>query len=875
MTSTTSTTAPSELDHPPSAGRDGDSASRRRPPGLAAGRPVVRSRFLHVGEQKLYVRGVTYGTFRPDADGMPYGSPATVERDLAQMASVGLNAVRLYTPPPPGFLDSAAKHGLRVMVGLPWEEHITFLDDPARARVIERRMREEVRRMRHHPALLCYAIGNEIPAGIVRWHGRRRVEKFLSRLTDAVRAEDPAGLVTYVNYPSTEYLELPFIDLVCFNVYLESQPRLAAYLARLHNLAGNRPLLLTELGLDSRRNGLDGQAAALDWQVRTTFSSGSAGAFVFAWTDEWHRGGHDIDDWDFGLTTRERTSKPALVSVSRAFAEVPFPPTLRWPKISVVICSYNGERCIRDCLEAVSALHYPDYEVIVIDDGSADRTAEIAAEFDVQVVSVANGGLSRARNLGLEAARGEIIAYLDDDAYPDPDWLTFLASTFMTSTHVGVGGPNIPPPDDDFTSHCVASAPGGPIHVLLSDLEAEHIPGCNMAFRRAALVAVGGFDPQFRSAGDDVDVCWRLQARGHSLGFSPSAVVWHHRRNSIRAYWRQQKGYGRAEALLERKWPEKYNALGHVSWAGRLYGGGHTRALVFGSGRIYHGTFGTAPFQSIYEPAPDFLRSLPLMPEWYTLIATLAAISALGMLWWPLFLALPLLVLAIGASLLQAVMSGAQARPATPPGEANWPLPERIRFHTVTTGLHLLQPLARLIGRRSLGLTPWRRRSRSERGFVWPTDRRIAIWTENGQSAQRWMEALEINLESQSAVVARGGDYDDWDLEVWTGTLGFIRLITAIEEHGGGKQMLRFQIYPAVTPGRLAAPILLGTMAVGAAMAGAGWVSAILGLPSIAFAVRVIHDCGEASAAVMLGLDRLRVAAGSPDQNGDRPAESA
>jgi GT2 family glycosyltransferase len=875
MTSTTSTTAPSELDHPPSAGRDGDSASRRRPPGLAAGRPVVRSRFLHVGEQKLYVRGVTYGTFRPDADGMPYGSPATVERDLAQMASVGLNAVRLYTPPPPGFLDSAAKHGLRVMVGLPWEEHITFLDDPARARVIERRMREEVRRMRHHPALLCYAIGNEIPAGIVRWHGRRRVEKFLSRLTDAVRAEDPAGLVTYVNYPSTEYLELPFIDLVCFNVYLESQPRLAAYLARLHNLAGNRPLLLTELGLDSRRNGLDGQAAALDWQVRTTFSSGSAGAFVFAWTDEWHRGGHDIDDWDFGLTTRERTSKPALVSVSRAFAEVPFPPTLRWPKISVVICSYNGERCIRDCLEAVSALHYPDYEVIVIDDGSADRTAEIAAEFDVQVVSVANGGLSRARNLGLEAARGEIIAYLDDDAYPDPDWLTFLASTFMTSTHVGVGGPNIPPPDDDFTSHCVASAPGGPIHVLLSDLEAEHIPGCNMAFRRAALVAVGGFDPQFRSAGDDVDVCWRLQARGHSLGFSPSAVVWHHRRNSIRAYWRQQKGYGRAEALLERKWPEKYNALGHVSWAGRLYGGGHTRALVFGSGRIYHGTFGTAPFQSIYEPAPDFLRSLPLMPEWYALIATLAAISALGMLWWPLFLALPLLVLAIGASLLQAVMSGAQARPATPPGEANWPLPERIRFHTVTTGLHLLQPLARLIGRRSLGLTPWRRRSRSERGFVWPTDRRIAIWTENGQSAQRWMEALEINLESQSAVVARGGDYDDWDLEVWTGTLGFIRLITAIEEHGGGKQMLRFQIYPAVTPGRLAAPILLGTMAVGAAMAGAGWVSAILGLPSIAFAVRVIHDCGEASAAVMLGLDRLRVAAGSPDQNGDRPAESA
>ena len=128
-------------------------------------------------------------------------------------------------------------------------------------------------------------------------------------------------------------------------------------------------------------------------------------------------------------------------------------------------------------------------------------------------------------------------------------------------------------------------------------------------------------------------------------------------------------------------------------------------------------------------------------------------------------------------------------------------------------------------------------------------------------------------------MVARGGDYDDWDLEVWTGTLGFIRLITVIEEHGGGKQMLRFQIYPAVTPGRLAVPVLLGGMAMAAAIAGAGWVSGILGLPSFAFALRVIHDCGEASAAVLQGLDHLRVTAQAraliTDQNGDRTAESA
>ena len=215
--------------------------------------------------------------------------------------------------------------------------------------------------------------------------------------------------------------------------------------------------------------------------------------------------------------------------------------------------------------------------MIVVDDGSSDATPAIAREYGFRVISGRNHGLSHARNVGLRAASGEIVAYLDDDAYPDPDWLRYLAAGFLGSTHVGIGGPNLPPPGDGLVAESVANAPGGPIHVLLSDQEAEHIPGCNMAFRRDALLAIGGFDPQFRTAGDDVDVCWRLRERGGTLGFQPGAVVWHHRRNSVRAYWKQQVGYGRAEALLERKWPEKYNSAGHVSWAGRLYGLGLTR----------------------------------------------------------------------------------------------------------------------------------------------------------------------------------------------------------------------------------------------------------------------------------------------------------
>jgi len=253
--------------------------------------------------------------------------------------------------------------------------------------------------------------------------------------------------------------------------------------------------------------------------------------------------------------------------------------------------------------------------VILIDDGSTDGTGDIASSYDVRVIQTPNGGLSRARNLGLEAATGEIVAYIDDDAYPDPDWLHYLAARFAQGDWAAVGGPNLAPAGDGAVAQCVANSPGGPLQVLLSDREAEHIPGCNMAFRRAALMAIGGFDPQFRVAGDDVDVCWRLMEAGGKIGFSPCAVVWHHRRNSVKAFWKQQHGYGRAEALLEQKWPHRYNVLGHATWSGRVYGAGVV-PFVGLKWRIYHGQWGSAPFQTLHESPPTLMHGVLHMPEW-------------------------------------------------------------------------------------------------------------------------------------------------------------------------------------------------------------------------------------------------------------------
>jgi GT2 family glycosyltransferase len=769
-------------------------------------RPQVRGKFLYVGEEKLYVRGVTYGPFRPGADNSEYDRDA-VERDFAQMVKHNINAVRIYTVPPRWLLDAAQRHGLRVMVGLPWEQHVAFLDDRKRIRSIEERVGAATRACADHPAILCYAIGNEIPASIVRWHGARRVERFLERLYRVVKAEDPSSLVTYVNYPSTEYLLLPFLDFVAFNVYLESRDRLEAYLARLHNLAGDRPLLMGEIGLDSRQHGEEAQAHVLEWQVSSVFAAGCAGAFVFAWTDEWHRGGFDIDDWDFGVTARDRQPKPALAAVRDAFAEVPFGRDLPWPQASVVVCSHNGARTIRDTLEGLRHLAYPNFETIVVDDGSTDATAMIAAEYDVRLIRTENRGLSNARNTGLAAATGEIVAYTDDDARPDPHWLTYLAAAFMTTDHAGIGGPNIAPPDDGPIADCVANAPGGPVHVLLTDQVAEHIPGCNMAFRKDRLEAVGGFDPRFRVAGDDVDVCWRLQEQGWTLGFSPAALVWHHRRNSVRTYWKQQQGYGKAEALLEAKWPERYNATGHVSWAGRLYGKGLTEALRAHRGRIYQGIWGSALFQSVYEPAPGLIPSLPLMPEWWLLILGLLALSMLGILWAPLLLCLPLLAMAIGAPLAQAAIAGMQARFVQPRHRG-----EKWVLHALTAFLHILQPIARLRGRLRHGLAPWRRRG--PRRFTPLHTRSAAVWSESWREPAEWLEAVESRVRRDGAIVFRGGPFDRWDLMCRGGMLGASRLLMSVEDHGSGKQYARFRWWPRSSALALAVPAILFVLAI-------------------------------------------------------------
>ena len=309
------------------------------------GRPRVAGKFFFHNGEKVFVRGVTYGPFTAGTHGARFPERDQVDHDFAAMRELGANCVRTFTPPPRWMLDLAAESRPRgASSASTWTEHVCFLDvrgddgvePPVHARRGASIARPPVRSSR-------ILLGNEIPPDVVRWRGPDRVREFLRSLADDVRGLDPRR--------SGQLRELP-VDRV-------PRPRLhrfrllqrlpaprgafRRYLARLQNLAEDKPLVLTEFGIDSIREGADEQATILSWQMRAAFEGGVAGTSIFSWTDEWFTGGVTSttgpSDWSTATAHRSRRStrcsdiyRGAAAAAARARR-----------RLSVVICAYNAE----------------------------------------------------------------------------------------------------------------------------------------------------------------------------------------------------------------------------------------------------------------------------------------------------------------------------------------------------------------------------------------------------------------------------------------------------------------------------------------------------------------------------------------------------
>lgn len=557
---------------------------------------VADGKFFRLGASRVWMKSVTYGPF-------PGGWPESFDADFSEIVAAGFNAVRLYEVPDHRLLNAAEDHGLKVFGGLRWHQSADFFRAPGIFSAAKVLLTERLRRVGRHPALAGIYVGNEIPADLVRWMGPLRVRLALEELIAFGKSLAPEILFAYANYPTTEYLEPENADFSAFNVYLESEDSLRSYIKRLQHIAGDRPLVISEFGLDSRRNGLEKQADTLCWATQAAFDLETAGVTLYAWSDRWWNAGAEVLDWDFGLLDRVGSAKPALGRIKNlTLQKRPVNPCL----FSVIVCTRNGRARIGNCLFAIRKIRDSHFETLVVDDGSTDETADYVAEnFPwATLLRLDARGLSAARNAGAAAAAGEVLVFTDDDCEPDSEWIERLRPAFSDSRLAAAGGPNLPPAPRTWEEAVVRAAPGAPSHVLLDDEEAEHLPGCNLAVTRAAFEKIGGFDPQFQTAGDDVDFCWRLRDAGFRLGFVPGAFVWHWRRPSVAAFLRQQVGYGHAERLLLAKHPGRFSEHGDANWQGFVYGGGPVRVMP--DSIIHFGKMGEATYQAITN------RMLPL-----------------------------------------------------------------------------------------------------------------------------------------------------------------------------------------------------------------------------------------------------------------------
>lgn len=238
----------------------------------------------------------------------------------------------------------------------------------------------------------------------------------------------------------------------------------------------------------------------------------------------------------------------------------------RLPFVSVVVPVRNGEGLLDDCLTSLLNVDYPRerHELLVVDNGSTDQTAAIARRYPVRYLFEPRRGSALARNRGIAASVGEIVAFIDADCLATSGWVGALVERLSDGRTAAVGGEIVPYPPATAAERYVAARKPRWQQWSATDRARPWLVSANCALRRRALEHVGPFDPAFARVGcEDIDLSWRLAAAGFTLRLEPRAIVFHRHRATVRGFLAQQVRNGRGQAALRRKYG------GAVPWGAR------------------------------------------------------------------------------------------------------------------------------------------------------------------------------------------------------------------------------------------------------------------------------------------------------------------
>lgn len=224
------------------------------------------------------------------------------------------------------------------------------------------------------------------------------------------------------------------------------------------------------------------------------------------------------------------------------------------PRVSVVVPAYNAEATVGACVVALGQQRFDEpYEVIVIDDGSTDRTASVARDAGATVITTANSRPAAARNTGIHAAKGEIICCTDADCRPHGDWLRQITAPFQDPEIVACKG-TYATSQKELVARFVQLEYEDKYDLLRRQASIDFIDTYSAAYRRTVLVANNGFDAVFDYL-EDQELSFRLAARGYRMTFQESAVVEHIHSATVGDYMRKKFTIGYWKAQVVRRFP--------------------------------------------------------------------------------------------------------------------------------------------------------------------------------------------------------------------------------------------------------------------------------------------------------------------------------